>query len=102
MGVTAQFDVDPIPRQWKGLFKGLQGRLLDTFIVVYFLFHLAYVGHLFANKYIYITSDQFIIISILLTFVLFCLLLSTKMGKAKNKIPWYDFVMAGGGAGGRC
>jgi len=87
------------PRQWEGLFQGLRGKLLNAFIVGYFLFHLAYTGHLLTTQYIYLTFDLYIIISVLSTIILFCLFLPAKRGP-RNSIPWYDFLLAGAGISG--
>lgn len=69
-----------------------RGVLLNAFIVLYFLYHLAYPLDLW-TKTIPLGPDRFVILSVILSLTLVFLFVSAKRHAPRITIPWYDLVL---------
>ncbi len=82
------------PPEWARLLdlESRRGIALNSFIVLFFLYHLAYPLDLW-TKTIRLGPDRFVILSVILSFTLVFLLVSAKRHSPRRTIPWYDFLL---------
>jgi len=80
------------PQEWDWFRKGLRGKFLTGFIIIYFLYHCVYTAGWLTTERLFITFDQFTLASICLTLVITFYLMPAKRGTVKTGLPWYDIL----------
>jgi len=84
---------DERPKGYAWAFQGLRGKLLTGYLIVYFLFHIAYSLGWLSRGWFYLSIDHFTPISIAGGMFLAFLLLPLRRGGRKNRVPWYDWLL---------
>lgn len=75
--------------------RGIAHKLINVYIVSYFLFHVCFVAGLYSTKFIQMADELYAVISVLATLIAVVLLVNATKKKDSPRyiLPWYDILL---------